>query len=152
MSAQAKGLLEAAEIAAAERCLQKALSEGASMVRVTIEKGVSSIVSTLDGRLDKVTGCLDRSIQLNLSADGRRGAFSTNRLDPEGLDAFAAKAVRTVRMLAPDPLWALPLQERVEKNAATGLELGLYDPAWETLTPEKRREIALFGNCAPFVI
>ena len=47
-----------------------------------------------------------------------------------------------MRTLEPDPARDLPTPERTAKDAVTGLELDLYDPVQETLTAEKRREMA----------
>ena len=78
-----------------------------------------------------------------LFVDGRFGSFSSNRLEAEGLKAFLLDAIDTVRTLEPDPARDLPDPARTAKDARTGRELGLYDPAYEELTSEKRREFAL---------
>ena len=46
-------------------------------------------------------------------------------------------------MLQEDSCRDLPAPERVAKDARTGRELGLFDPAYDTLTAEQRREMAL---------
>jgi PmbA protein len=59
------------------------------------------------------------------------------------LEAFIREAIDTVKMLEADPYRTLPAPERQAKDAVTGLELGLYDPAYESLTAETRRQMAL---------
>ena len=124
-------------------CLQMALGAGASKARASLSKNTMSIVATLDGEVDKVTGCLDRSISLNLFVDGRYGTFSTNKLDEKSLRAFIGKAVGTTRMLAADACRDLPDPARTAKDASGGNELGICDPAWDSATPDQRIAFAL---------
>lgn len=136
-------LLTSSEIELGRECLEAALREGASDARVTLNKSLMELVATLDGEVDKVSSCLDRSLTMVVFADGRYGAFSTNRFEKEAVWEFARRCVSTTRLLAEDPLRTLPDPARIEKGAATGFELGLYDPSIETLTPEDRVGTAL---------
>ena len=131
------------EIALARASMDFALQNGAQKVRVTLNKSLMELFGILDGELDKVTHALDRSLQLSLYVDGRFGSFSSNRLDREGLERFILGAIDTVRNLEPDPARDLPSPERTARDARTGRELDLYDPAYESLTSEKRREMTL---------
>ena len=131
------------EIALARASMDFALQNGAQKVRVTLNKSLMELFGILDGELDKVTHALDRSLQLSLYVDGRFGSFSSNRLDREGLERFILGAIDTVRNLEPDPARDLPSPERIARDARTGRELDLYDPAYESLTSEKRREMTL---------
>ena len=138
-----KALLTSQEIALARHCLEYARSQGADAVRITLTKSLLNLVGVLNGEVDKTSHALDRSLQLQLFAKGRFGSFSSNRLDKEGLEAFIREALDTVGMLEADSFRSLPSPERLAKDAVTGQELGLYDPACETLTAEARREMAL---------
>ena len=137
------GMLSAEEIRIADKCVEKALALGASKVRVTLNKSLMELFGTLDGVLDKVSHCLDRSMSVCLFADGKYGSFSTNRLVENELDDFLAKSIATVRMLAEDPCRDLPDPERTAKDAKTGKELGLYDPAYPSLTSSQRLKMAM---------
>ena len=136
-------MLEKEELKLTRECLKMALEAGASKARASLSKNEMSIVATLDGEVDKVSGCLDRSISLNLYVDGRYGTFSTNKLDRESLRAFISKAVDTTRMLAEDAARDLPDPARTAKDAVSGDELGICDPAWYSVTPEQRIAFAL---------
>ena len=136
-------MLTEKEIALARASMDFALASGAQKVRVTLNKSLMELFGMLDGQLDKVTHALDRSLQIALFVDGRFGSFSSNRLDEDGLQQFILGAIDTVRTLEPDPARDLPDPGRVAKDALTGKELGLYDPAYETLTAEKRRKLTL---------
>ncbi|MBQ3711275.1 MAG: TldD/PmbA family protein [Bacteroidales bacterium] len=130
-------------------CMEMALEAGAQKVRVTLSKSSMDLVATLDGEVDKVTACQDRNLEICIFADGRYGAFSTNRLEEAALRRFVGDAVQTTRMLAPDPCRDLPSPERQTKAALTGLELGLYDSAYEGITAADRRQQALGASTWP---
>jgi PmbA protein len=137
------GMLTEKEIQTADACLRKAIALGAQKVRITLNKSLMELFGTLNGELDKVNHCLDRSISICLFVDGRFGSFSTNRLVENELDDFLKKAIATVRMLAEDPCRDLPEPGRTAKNAATGNELNLYDPEYAGLTSDKRLQMAM---------
>ncbi len=125
------------------KCLDKALEQGASAIRITLNKCLMNELAVLNGYLDKVSQSGDRALTLNVFADGKYGTFSINRLDWKELEPFIVKAIETVKMLAPDECRKLPDPSRTIKNAVRGDELGLYDPAFSDFTPEKRLETAL---------
>ena len=131
------------------KALRMALEAGAQKARVTLAQSSMDLVATLDGEVDKVTACMDRSMEIALFADGRFGTFSTNRLEPSALKAFIARAVDTVRMLAPDPARDLPSPSRQVKGALSGLELESYDPQYEEVTAPERRACALLASAWP---
>lgn len=143
MDKENKGMLTAREMALSDKCLRAAMKAGASKARITLSKSLMESRGTLNGDLDKVSSCLDRSLTICLFADGRYGGFSTNRLVEGELDSFIAKAISTVRMLSADPCRDLPSPERTAKDAVTGNELELNDPAYWEMTPGKRLETAL---------
>lgn len=136
-------MITQAEIQTAELCLELTRRHGAQQARVSISKSEEDLIATLNGEVDKVTHCADRSLSVALFVDGRFGSFSTNKLDPESLDVFIAKSVDIVRMLAPDPCRKLPEPERTVKDATTGNELELLDPFYPNITADIRRKTAL---------
>ena len=136
------------EIRLAEFCMEEALAQGASAARISLSKSVSDSYASLDGELDKVSHCADRSIFMHLFADGRYGTYSTNRLEKEELILFVRQAVAATRLLAPDPLRRLPEPERCAKDAVTGLEAGLFDPAYDEVDSDMRLEFARLSQPA----
>lgn len=144
-----EAILTQEEISLAEHSLRYALSRGAGQVRITLNKSLLNLIGLLSGEVDKVSHALDRSLQLSLFVDGRYGAFSSNRLDKEGLEAFIRSAIATVRMLEPDPCRGLPAPGRQAADAVSGREMGLYDPACETLSASERRAMALRSMAWP---
>ncbi len=138
------------EINLAKYCITYAVEHGADAARASLNKSIMDGYTLLNGELDKVTHSADRSIYLYIYADKRYGTFSTNRLEQDELEDFILKAIEMVRMLGEDECRCLPDPERTEKNARTGRELDLYDPAYESGNAEKRLEkaktISIFGK------
>ena len=127
----------------ARECLDFARNAGAQNCRITLTKSTEDQISTLDGEIDKVTRCADRSMNIALFVDGRYGAFSINKLERDTLKEFISKAVETVRMLAPDEFRVLPHPNRYCKTALTGRELDSYDPSYSLIDAGQRRRRAL---------
>ena len=123
--------------------LRMAQDAGAQHARATLSKSEEDLVATLDGEVDRVTHCADRSLSLALFVDGRFGSYSTNKLDPTALQGFIARAVAATRMVAEDPCRTLPDPARCCHDALTGDELGLVDPSRDALSPADRRQLAL---------
>ena len=135
----------------ARECLDFARSAGAQNCRITLTKSTEDQIATLDGEIDKVTRCADRSMNIALFVDGRYGAFSINKLERGALKDFIARAADTVRMLAPDEFRVLPASGNCCKTAVTGVELDSYDPSYQQVDAELRRrraiDAAVFGRC-----
>lgn len=139
------GIINDTEKAAARLCIDTALRNGASQVRVSLNKSILDSLSVLNGELDKVTHSADRSVYLYIFAEGRYGTFSTNMLDEDNLRDFVARATQTTKLLAEDPFRKLPDPGRTAKDALTGKEAGLYDTAYHAVKPSERLEKALSG-------
>lgn len=137
------------EMEAARHCIECARGLGAEGVRVSLSKNVLDTVALLNGAVDKVTHCADRSIYLYLYIDGKYGTYSTNLIEKEQVGDFIRRAVEATRMLARDEFRKLPDPSRCERNALNGLELGLYDPAYAGITPKQRMEMAMAGSLFP---
>ncbi len=131
------------EIQIAQHCISHALSNGASAVRVVLNKNVSDSYTILNGELDKVNHSADRSIFMYLYADRRYGTFSTNRLEERELEDFIVNAIGMVKMLGEDECRRLPSPERTAKDAVTGNELGLCDSSYYGIDADMRLSNAL---------
>lgn len=136
-------LISQAEMDSARFCIECGSRLGASQMRVSLSKSVLDSFTLLNGELDKVMHSADRSLFLYIFAEGRYGTFSTNNFSRGQLEIFIAKAIDTVKMLAPDPCRKLPAPGRKATDAVTGLELHLYDPEYARITPECRLQTVL---------
>ena len=126
--------------------LDLARKAGAEAARVTLNETLLELSGVLNGRIDKMTHALDRSLQLALFVDGRFGTFSTNFLDESALEQFVYQSVAMVRMLEKDPCRSLPPLERTVREALSGKELGLWDESWQQWTPQRLRTLILRGK------
>jgi PmbA protein len=135
-------LLSPQDIALAKECMEFALRNGASAVRITLNKVLTDLVGMLNGEVDKVSHSLDRSLQIALFVEGRYGTFSSNRLEKAQMEDFILKAIGTVKMLEEDKFRKLPEAGRKAKDALTGMEPGLFDPACEGVDEVFRRKMA----------
>ncbi|MDO4999970.1 MAG: TldD/PmbA family protein [Bacteroidales bacterium] len=131
------------ELQFVREALDLARQAGAQKARATLSKSEEDLVATLDGEVDRVTHCADRSLSLALFVDGRFGSYSTNKLERTALEGFIRRAVAATRMVAGDPCRDLPDPARCCRDAVTGDELGLVDPSRDTLTPADRQQVAL---------
>ena len=136
-------MLTEKELSFVRGALQTAQRLGAQHARATLSMSEEDLVATLDGEIDRVTHCADRSLALALFVDGRFGSYSTNKLEPAALEAFIAEAVAATRVLTEDPCRTLPDPARCCQDALTGDELGLVDPARQSLSPADRQQLAL---------
>ncbi len=136
-------MIENNEIELARKVLEFAKAEGADGCRVALAKSTSDLLDTLNGELDKVTHCLDKSLSLSLFIDGKFASFSTNRLDENELAEFVHTCAQVTLMLEKDACRALPPADRCAKNALTGRELSLYDDSYALLDSDKRKKLAL---------
>ncbi|MBQ8422003.1 MAG: TldD/PmbA family protein [Bacteroidales bacterium] len=145
-------MITPSEIQAARRCITIALENGASASRVCLTKSVNDTCTMLNSELDKVTHSADRSVYIYLYVDGRYGTFSTNRLEEAELEAFIIKAIGMVRMLGEDLCRTLPDPSRTATDAKSGLELGLYDAAYEGTDADARlhtaESLSIYGSLA----
>lgn len=131
------------------KALSLALECGAQKARVSLSKSNMDLIATLDGSIDKVTACMDCSLEISLFVDGRFGSFSTNRLSIDALKSFIMSSVQTVRMLESDPARDLPCSSRQVKAEQNCTDLDVFDTAYTTMDEEKRRSLALRACALP---
>ena len=74
-------MISETEKALVQDSIALALEKGAEHVRITFNRNTEDLIGTLNGEVDKITRCEDRSMSITLFVDGRYGAFSTNKLD-----------------------------------------------------------------------
>lgn len=136
-------MITAEELELTRQALRTAREAGAQNARATLNKSTEDLIATLNGEVDKVTHCEDRSLSLSLFVDGRYGSFSTNRLEKDSLREFIFKAAGITRLLAEDPCRHLPSPDRQCRTAVTGQEMQIFDQGVEDIRSEDRIASAL---------
>ncbi|MBQ1936954.1 MAG: hypothetical protein II355_04240, partial [Bacteroidales bacterium] len=66
-------MIDNREITLLEQMLEYARKSGAQKAKMTLSKSNEDLVATLNGEVDKVTHCEDRSLSLALYVDGKFG-------------------------------------------------------------------------------
>lgn len=142
-------MISAQEISLSKRAVQMAMEAGASASRITFEKNLTNMVSTVNGVIDKVMSSEDSSMSIVIFADSRFSSFSTNKLREDDLRAFIGRAVEMTRLMSKDECRSLPSPDRYCRTATNGREMDLYDPAFGTMDAMGRRETALRASVFP---
>lgn len=144
------GAITGAELELTDKCVDIALSCGASAIQITLDKAKNETYSLLDGEIDNIRQSGDRSLNINLFVDGKYGVFSTNRLDGESLRQFIAKSVENVRFLAEDQFRKLPDPATTAKTSPDGNDMGLCWGGYDSVTAGDKlamaRRVSVFGE------
>lgn len=144
-------MITRAEHDLARHCVKFALDNGASAIRVSLNKNVTDSYNLLNGELDKVSHSADRSIFIYLYAQDRYGTFSTNRLEKDELENLISRAITMVGMLGEDKCRTLPDPTRTAKDAVIGTELELFDTSYLQTDSETRLNRAMsMSNLSTF--
>ena len=93
------------------------------------------------GKLEQATQASSLGASLSLLVDDRYSVHSTSDLRPEALDAFLERAVAATRVLEPEPERRQAPAELCGRYTSEEV-LDRFDPSWEALTAEQRREHA----------
>lgn len=133
-----ESLKELKQIAAG--CLEQARAKGAQEAAVRAYRVRDVSLQWRDGQVEKVTEATTRGLVVQLYVDGRYSAASSSDLRPEALVQFLEAQIALTRALAPDPFRTLPDPALYAGQAKLDLELA--DPRYESVTPERRRELA----------
>lgn len=120
--------------------LDMAMDAGCSASRAGAEISVQSSFSVRNNVLDRLQSSTGSTLFLQLFIEGRYGYYSTNRTEIDELREFIGKASEATRLIAPDKDRVLPPRELLFKGEAK--ELGQYDPDFNSITPEEKRDIA----------
>lgn len=122
--------------------VEYAARHGAAACRISLNKNVMDTYTMFNGSLDKVAHCADCSVYIYLYVNGRYATFSTNKLGKKDLEDFIDKAIVMTAVLEEDKSQTLPPRDRLAKDALTGMELGLYDPVYETFDSDRCMKMA----------
>jgi PmbA protein len=120
----------------AEWASKTAKSAGANDCRASVEAERLVEISYRERKPENLKEASTKGLQIEIYADGRYSSQSTSDLRKEPLKTFIGDAVAMTRLLAEDPFRTLPDPKYYQGRAA--IDIGLYDPAYQSLTPEAR--------------
>ncbi len=120
----------------AEKAIQIAKAAGADDCRVSL--GVERFVeiSYRDRKPENIKEATTKGLRVEIFVDKRYSSQTTSDLRLESLKTFIANAVASTRLLAEDPFRTLPDPKYYQGRQT--VDLKLYDPDYEKLTPESR--------------
>jgi PmbA protein len=124
----------------AQACIRIAKAKGAGEVGVRTYKVRDVTVDWRDGRVEKIGEATTRGVGVQLYVEGRYSSVQSSDLRPEALESFLADSIAMTRSLTPDPHRTLPDPALYAGQAA--VDLKLEDPAYPTVTAERRRSLA----------
>ncbi|MDR1557531.1 MAG: TldD/PmbA family protein [Tannerellaceae bacterium] len=125
----------------AQWAMDFALKNGCQHSRINLYSGTNSSFEIRDMKIDRLTQAAESSMTIQLFADGRYGAFSTNRLDKEELEKFIGNGIESTRYLAEDKARTLPDPSLYYKGGKADLQL--YDPGFDAVRPDDKVALAM---------
>jgi PmbA protein len=120
----------------AEWAIKTAKSAGADDCRASVEAERLVEISYRERKPENLKEASTKSLQIDIYADGRYSSQRTSDLRKESLKTFIGDAVAMTKLLAEDPFRTLPDPKYYQGRAA--IDIGLYDPSYQSLTPEAR--------------
>lgn len=123
-------------LVAARSAVALAKKHGAKDAAASASRSREVETTWRDGKIEKVSDAVSRSVTLQIYADGKYGSMSTSDLRPDALDRFVAGAVQMVRAIAPDAHRTLPDPSHYEGRSTE--DLGAFDPALLEVTADAR--------------
>lgn len=121
--------------------LKRAKALGAEEATVVVSRGTEVSLTRRAGKLEQASQASSLSASLSLLVDERYSSHSTSDLRPAALDAFLVRAIAATRVLEPEPERRQPPVELCGRYTPESV-LDRFDPAWEGLSAEARREHA----------
>ncbi len=116
--------------------IQTAKVTGADACRIGIDGQRTVQISYRDRKPENIKEAATKSLSLEIFVNGRYSAMSTSDLRKDALKTFIGQAVAQTRLLAEDPHRSLPDPKYYQGRQI--LDLGLTDPAYDSLTPDER--------------
>ncbi len=124
----------------AKNAVKLAKEKGATEASASAYKSRDVELEWRDGKVEKVTEATTRGLSFTLFVDGRYSSVSTSDMRPDAVATFLEDSIAMAKTLAKDPHRYLTDPKLYEGRAKIDLEL--FDPAYESVTPEKRRAMA----------
>ena len=123
----------------ASRSLKSAKAAGADECRVGIDRQRSVEITYRDRKPENIKEASTRSMSLEIFVNHRYSSQNTSDLRKESLQTFIEQAIATTKLLAEDQYRTLPDPKYYAGRAS--VDLGLVDPAHETLSPNDRHAL-----------
>lgn len=120
-----------------------ALANGADHARVTYSKSTQMSFSVIGKDPDRLNMSDESSMYIQLFADSRYGAFSTNQLEGREVEDFIKDSVKMTRLLAEDKDRCLPDTNLYFKDDGNCPDLCQYDSSFDNIPVSEKKKAAL---------
>ena len=124
----------------ADLVIEHALKSGANQVAVSVYDNRSTEIEIRNQNIDSLKESNQSGLSVDIYADKRYSAHSTNRLKREELYRFVDEAIAATRYLAEDEFRTLPEADLYYKGG--GPELNNFDPSIDSVDPAKKIALA----------
>ncbi|HDL19606.1 MAG TPA: TldD/PmbA family protein [Bacteroidetes bacterium] len=124
----------------AQWAIKQVLTNGANESAVSISNRRNIEIQYRDKKIERLKESVQNSLSLEIYADQRYSAHSTNDLRRLFLQNFFREAVSSTKYLNPDPFRALPEAKYYPQKADRDLKI--YDPSFHIIQPADRLKLA----------
>jgi len=124
----------------AEWTVSEAKKQGAQEVSVSISNSRDIEIQVRENQIEKLKESTRNSLNLSLYIEQCYSSHSTSNLDKPAMQKFIKEAAEMTKFLTPDPFRSLP-DPSLYKGQKT-VSLTINDPAYQSVKPEQRVEIA----------
>jgi len=125
----------------AQWAIERALKNGADQAAVTIWNQRDIEIQCREKKLEKLTESTQNSLTINVYADQKYSANSTNDLRKDSLNTFIEEAVASTKYLNKDEYRSLPDPKFYPEGKLTDLKV--LDKSYEKLESEERVRMAM---------
>jgi len=116
--------------------IREAKIAGAGDCRIRIDSERTVEISYRDRKPENIKEASTKGLSLEIFVNGRYSSMSTSDLRKDALRDFIGRAVAQTRLLAEDPFRSLPDPKYYQGRQE--IDLGLVDPAYNSMTPDDR--------------
>jgi PmbA protein len=116
------------------------VKKGADQASVTIRKNKKIHVKYREGRIEELKDSVSRSLSLNIYSNHRFSSHNTSDLSRDSLRKFIEDGIAGTRFLSQDKYRSI--LDKKYYPAQMNKALDIYDPAYHSVEPRQRAEIA----------
>jgi PmbA protein len=129
----------------AQHVIQRAKKSGATAADVMIREEDTFSVTVRMGEIETLKEAISRNLMLRVFVGKRTATSHTSDLSEGPIDKLVDETVEMARLTSEDQSGGLPEESSFHGNFP---DLNLLDPAWESLTPEQRIDLAVRAEAA----
>src|SRR5262245_46033708 len=131
--------------ATAQQVIDRASRMGASAADAFIREVETFSVTVRRGEVERLKEAVSRNLRLRVFAGNRTAASQTSDLSSAAVEKLVDESLQMAHLTSEDDSSGLPHEQAFARDIP---ELQLADPAWESLQPGERIELARRAEAA----